>query len=120
MNEKRSILVVTTPTAPGYEIVKVLGTVSGITVRTRGVGGKIIAGIEGVLGGEVTAYTSECEKARRESLERLIENAQRMGANAVIGTDFETSEILQSTATVFSAYGTAVIVKPIEKDQAAI
>ncbi len=120
MSEKQSVLVVTTPTVPGYEIVKVLGAISGITVRTRGVGGKIVAGIEGVFGGEVTAYTSECEKARRESLKRLIENAQRMGANAVIATDFETSEILQSTATVFSTYGTAVIIKLIEKEQAAI
>jgi len=115
LSEKQSVLVVTTPTVPGYEIVKVLGAVSGLTVRTRGVGGKIVAGIEGMFGGEVTAYTYECEKARRESLQRLVENAQKMGANAVVGTDFETSEILQSTATVFSAYGTAVIIKPIEQ-----
>jgi uncharacterized protein YbjQ (UPF0145 family) len=111
------IIVVTTPDLPGYEIVKILGPVHGITVRTRGVGGKIIASIEGVFGGEVTAYTSECEKARQESLRRLIENARKMGANAVIGTDFETSDILQGTATVFAAYGTAVIVKPAEKKE---
>jgi uncharacterized protein YbjQ (UPF0145 family) len=109
------VIVVTTPELPGYEIVKVLGPVHGLTVRTRGVGGKIIAGIEGILGGEVTAYTSECEKARQESLKRLIENARKMGANAVIGADFETSDILQGTATVFASYGTAVIVKPKEK-----
>jgi len=115
MTEKQPIIVVTTPTVPGYEIVKVLGAVSGLTVRTRGVGGKIVAGIEGIFGGEVTAYTSECEKARMESLERLVENASRMGANAVVGADFETSDILQGTATTFSAYGTAVIIKPIEK-----
>jgi len=48
-------------------------------------------------------------------MQRLVENAQKMGANAVVGTDFETSEIMQSTATVFSAYGTAVIIKPIEQ-----
>ncbi len=111
------VIVVTTPELPGYEIVKVLGTVHGLTVRTRGVGGKIIAGIEGVFGGEVTSYTSECEKARRESLNRLIEKAKRMGANAIIGVDFETSDILQGTATLFSAYGTAVIAKPIEKKE---
>jgi len=115
LGEKQSVLVVTTPTVPGYEIVKVLGAVSGITVRTRGVGGKIVAGVEGIFGGEVTAYTSECEKARRESLQRLVENARKTGANAIVGADFETSEILQSTATVFSAYGTAVIIKPIEQ-----
>ena len=117
MSEKQSILVVTTPTVAGYEIVKVLGAVSGITVRTRGVGGKFIAGIEGKFGGEVTSYTSECEKARNESMQRLTESASKLGANAIVGTDFETSDILQGTATTFSAYGTAVIIKPIEKKE---
>ncbi len=114
---QQPILVVTTPTIPGHEIVKVLGAVSGITVRTRGVGGKIIAGIEGMFGGEVTTYTYECEKARKESLQRLIENAQKMGANAIVGADFETSDILQGTATTFSAYGTAVVIKPIDEGE---
>lgn len=110
---KESIMVVTTPTVPGYEIVKVLGTVHGLTVRTRGVGGKIVAGIQGIFGGEVSSYSSECEKARKESLDRLVEKARGMGANAVVGADFETSDILQGTATIFSAYGTAVIIKPV-------
>lgn len=109
------VIVVTTPSLPGYEVVKVLGAIHGLTVRTRGVGGKLVAGIEGMFGGEVTAYTSECEKARRESLERLVENARRIGANAVLAADFETADILNGTATVFSVYGTAVIAKPIEK-----
>jgi len=74
-----------------------------------------VAGIEGIFGGEVTSYSSEAEKARRDSLERLIEKAAKMGANAVIGADFETSDILQGTATLFSAYGTAVVVEPIKK-----
>ena len=111
------VIVVTTPNLPGYDIVKVLGTVHGLTVRTRGVGGKIFAGIEGIFGGEVTAYTSECEKARRESMSRLIENARRIGANAVLSVDFETADILQGTATVFSLYGTAVIAKPKKKEE---
>jgi len=101
---------------PGYRIVKVLGTVHGLTVRTRGIGGKIVAGIEGIFGGEVTSYTSEAEKARRDSMKRLVENATRIGANAIVGTDFETSDILQGTATLFSSYGTAVIVEPIKKE----
>jgi uncharacterized protein YbjQ (UPF0145 family) len=113
---EKQVIVVTTPTVPGYQIVKVLGTVHGITVRTRGVGGKIVAGIEGIFGGEVTSYTSECEKARKDSLKRLVENASKMGANAIVGADFETSDILQGTATLFSAYGTAVIVEPIKKE----
>jgi uncharacterized protein YbjQ (UPF0145 family) len=65
-----------------------------------------------MFGGEVTSYSSEAEKARKESLKRLIDKAERMGANAVIAADFETSDILQGTATLFSAYGTAVVVEP--------
>jgi len=109
------LIVVTTSVIPGYEIVKALGTVHGITVRTRGVGGKIMAGIEGMFGGEVTSYSSEAEKARKESMERLVENAKSIGANAVVRTDFETSDILNGTATIFSAYGTAVIIRPLKK-----
>ena len=110
--QQTQMMVVTTPTLPGYRVVRVLGVVTGLTVRTRGVGGKFVAGIEGMFGGEVTSYSSEAEKARKESLQRLIDKAKTIGANAVIGTDFETSDILQGTATLFSAYGTAVIVEP--------
>jgi len=117
MMSEKDVIVVTTPELPGYEIVKVLGAVHGLTVRTRGVGGKFVAGVEGIFGGEVTAYTSECEKARRESLNRLVENAKSMGANAVIAADFETSDILQGTATIFATYGTAIIAKPKEKEE---
>jgi len=109
--ERAEVMVVTTPSVPGYRIVKVLGAVHGLTVRTRGVGGKIVAGIEGIFGGEVTSYSSEAEKARRDSLARLIERAQQMGANAIVGADFETSDILRGTATLFSAYGTAVVIE---------
>jgi uncharacterized protein YbjQ (UPF0145 family) len=105
------MMVVTTPTLPGYRILKVLGVAHGLTVRTRGVGGKFVAGIEGMFNGEVTSYSSEAEKERLESLQRLIETALAMGANAIISTDFETSDILQGMATLFSAYGTAVIVE---------
>lgn len=113
--EPKQVIVVTTPTVPGYRVVRVLGVAHGITVRTRGIGGKIVAGIEGIFGGEVTSYSSEAEKARKDSLTRLIENAKKMGANAVVRADFETSDILQGTATLFSAYGTAVIIEPIKK-----
>jgi uncharacterized protein YbjQ (UPF0145 family) len=110
--KQANLMVVTTPTLPGYRVMKVLGAVTGLTVRTRGVGGKFVAGIEGMFGGEVTSYSSEAEKARKESLQRLINKAKAMGANAVIAADFETSDILQGTATLFSAYGTAVVVEP--------
>lgn len=96
---------------------KVSDGVIGLTVRTRGVGGKFGAGIRGMFGGEVTSYSSEVEKARRESLQRLIDKAKSMGANAVIGNDVETSDILQGMATLFSAYETAVVVE-LDKDRA--
>jgi uncharacterized protein YbjQ (UPF0145 family) len=115
--QQTHMIVVTTPTLPGYRVVKVLGVVTGLTVRTRGVGGKFVAGIEGMFGGEVTSYSYEAEKARKESLQRLIDKAKVMGANAVIAADFETSDILRGTATLFSAYGTAVVVEPA-KDKA--
>lgn len=76
MSEKQ-IIVVTTPAVPGYNIVKVLGATHGITMRTRGVGGKIVAGIEGIFGGEVTSYTSEAEKTRRDSSRRLLKMPQK-------------------------------------------
>lgn len=101
------IIAVTTPTVQGYKVVKVLGIVHGMTPRTRGLGGKIVGGIQSVLGGEVTAFTSEIEKAKDETLARIKANAQKMGANGIIGVDFETTEVFQ-TVVLVSAHGTAV------------
>jgi len=103
-------LVVTTPTLPGYRIKKILGVVTGLTARTRGVGGKFVAGIQSMVGGEVSAFTYEIEKARDEAIQRMKEQAQQMGANAVIGVDFESADLL--SAIVISTTGTAVIVEP--------
>lgn len=108
------IIIVTMPSIPGFRITKILGPISGITVRSRGVGGKIVAGVEGFFGGEITMYSAECERARQESLDRLVERAKELGVNAILGADFETSDIMQGTATVFAAYGTAVMIEPIE------
>lgn len=110
-------MVVTTPTLAGYRILRVVGPVYGMTIRSRGVGGKFVAGIQSMFGGEITSYVSELENARRESLERLVENARKTGANAILNTDFETSDILQSTAIVFSTYGTAAVVEPLGQDE---
>lgn len=112
------ILVVTTPTISNYKIARIIGPVYGMTIRSRGVGGKFIAGIQSIFGGEITSYVSELENARRESLQRLMENAKNMGANAVLAVDFETSDILQSSAIVFSTYGTAVVVEAIGQKEA--
>lgn len=88
-----------------------MGVVSGLTARTRGLGGKFVAGLESIMGGEVTAFTTEMEKARLEAIDRLIENARKMGANAVISLDIETSEVFEGTILI-SATGTAVVLVP--------
>jgi len=105
--------VVTTPTIQGYKITKVLGLVTGLSPRTRGVGGQLWAGIQSLLGGEVTAFTLEVEKARLEAIQRVIEQAEKLGANAIVGMDLETSEMgsAQMNIMCISATGTAVVVE---------
>ena len=110
---KKRMIVVTTPAIPGYKITNVLGVVTGLTPRTRGVLGKFVASIQSMIGGEVTAFTTELEKARAEAIDRVCEKAMALGANAIVGLDIETSDIgLQAGVTVISATGTAVVVEP--------
>jgi uncharacterized protein YbjQ (UPF0145 family) len=104
-------IVTTTPSVPGYRVVKVLGVVSGMTARTRGVLGRFIASFETLVGGEVASFTEEMLKAKDEALKRAVEQAKALGANAIIGLDFETSEVFASVVLV-SATGTAVVVVP--------
>ncbi len=82
------------PTIPGYRVKRVIGIVSGITPRTRGILGNFIAGIESMIGGEVTAFSYEIEKARAEAIDRVRAKAVAMGANAVLSVDIETSDIV--------------------------
>ena len=103
------ITIVTTPTVPGYRVTRIVGVVTGLTARTRGVGGRFVAGIQSMVGGEVSAFTSEIEKARIEAIQRIAGKAQNLGANAIIGLDIETSGILQGTVLI-SATGTAVMI----------
>jgi uncharacterized protein YbjQ (UPF0145 family) len=105
------IIAVTSQTVPGFRVKKVLGLVTGLTARTRGVGGKFIASIESMIGGEVTAFTYEIEKARVEALDRMKSKARELGANAVIAIDMETSDVFEATMLI-SATGTAVILEP--------
>ena len=105
-------MIVTTPTVPGYRITKVFGVVTGLTPRTRGILGKFVAGFESMFGGEVTAFTSELEKARLEAIRRVRNKALNLGANAVVGLDLETSDLgLQLGVVVISATGTAVVIE---------
>jgi len=103
---------VTTPTVPGYRITRVMGVVTGLTPRTRGILGKFVAGFESMFGGEVTAFTSELEKARLDAMRRVRSKAMNLGANAVVGLDLETSDLgLQLGVIVISATGTAVVIE---------
>ena len=104
------MIVVTTDEIPGYRIKEVFGLVRGNTVRARHVGRDIMASLRTVVGGEVVEYTKMLAESREQALDRLIEEAERLGANAVVGLRFITSFVLQGAAELL-AYGTAVRVE---------
>jgi uncharacterized protein YbjQ (UPF0145 family) len=108
------IIVVSTPYLPGYRITKTIGFTWGLIVRSRGLGRNITAGLRSLAGGEIHEYTELLNQSREQALGRLKEHAKALGANAVIGVQFDSSEI--SYMTELLAYGTAVIVvKDTEK-----
>ncbi|MXY44350.1 MAG: YbjQ family protein [Dehalococcoidia bacterium] len=101
------MIVTTTDAIPGATIVETLGLVRGSTVRARHIGRDIMAGLRNIVGGEVDEYTKLLAEAREESLQRMIESAEAMGGNAVVGTRFITAGVAQGAAEIV-AYGTAV------------
>jgi len=113
MTKEDGFFVVTTPTVPGYIITKVVGLVNGLSPRTRGLGGVIRGMVQSIGGGEITAFTSEIEKARVEAVSRAIVQARSQGANAIVGLDMETSDVggESSFITLISATGTAVVIE---------
>ncbi len=104
------IILSTTETLPGYRVVKVLGVVTGSTVRAKHLGKDIVAALRNVVGGEVKEYTELLAQARATALKRMVEKAKEMGANAVIGVRFSTSAIAGGAAEIL-VYGTAVVVE---------
>ena len=104
------MIVVTTESIPGKEVVKVLGLVEGNTIRARHMGRDIVAGLKNIVGGEISDYTKMMAESREQSLDRMVADAERLGANAIIGTRFITSSLMQGASELFS-YGTAVVVK---------
>lgn len=104
------MIVVTTETIPGKEIVDVIGVVSGGTVQSKNIGKDIGAGLKGLVGGEMKSYTAMMEEARDIALKRLIDKAADSGANAVVSMRFMTSAIVQGASEVI-AYGTAVVIE---------
>src|SRR5579871_4657561 len=103
--------VVTTESIAHYRIVETKGQVFGVVVRSRGLGGNIMAGLRSLAGGEIIEYTKLLEDARRHAIDRMVQNATAMGANAVIRMQFDSSEI-GTTMSEVVAYGTAVVVEP--------
>ena len=102
-------LVTTAFTLDGYKVVKQLGLVRGITVRSRSIIGNIGAGIQILFGGNIRLYQELCERARQDAYLIMIEHARQMGANAVIGMRYDANEVMNGVTEVL-AYGTAVVV----------
>ncbi len=101
------MIVVTIEQIEGKRITETLGLVRGSTIRARHVGRDIMASLRNIVGGEVKDYTVMLAQAREEALERMIEQAEKMGANAIVGTRFVTSMVMSGAAEMV-AYGTAV------------
>ena len=97
-------------TVPGRKITKFFGVVSGSTVRTKHIGRDMAAGIKNIFGGELQGYTELLKESRQDALERMVAEAESLGANAVVNVRFSTSSVAQGAAELF-AYGTAVHVE---------
>jgi len=104
-------MVTTTFELPNYRVVQNLGVVRGIVVRSRNIFATIGASLQTIVGGNITVWTSLCEQTRADAFEIMIQHATELGANAVIGARYDTTEISQGVTEVL-AYGTAVIVEP--------
>jgi len=95
----------------GYDVVRTLGVVRGIIVRSRSIFGTIGAGLETLVGGKITLFTELCEKTRQEALDLLLQHAGELGGNAVVGIRYDATEVMQGVTEVL-AYGTALVVQP--------
>ncbi|TNF73648.1 MAG: YbjQ family protein [Acidobacteria bacterium] len=107
------MIVTTTDTIVGKRIVRTLGLVRGNTIRARHVGRDIVAGLRSVVGGEISEYTKLMAEAREQAVDRMVEEAQKLGANAVVEVRFSTSEVMKAAAELL-AFGTAVVVEDDE------
>jgi len=105
------MIVVTMNDLPGHRVVRVIGMVRGITVRSRNLIANIGGGLQSLLGGNVTIYTDLAEQARREAYDELVRHATEVGANAIIAMRYDANEIMEGITEVL-AYGTAVVVEP--------
>src|SRR4051794_23449201 len=98
----------------GFRIIRTMGVVRGIVVRSRSVFGTIGASLQTIVGGNITILTNLCEKTRGEAFNLMLEHAAQLGGNAVVGARYDATEIMQGVTEVL-AYGTAVVVEPVAK-----
>jgi uncharacterized protein YbjQ (UPF0145 family) len=105
------VVIVTTPYLTDHRIVEAKGQVFGLVVRSRGLAGNLAAFFRSLVGGEIHEYTSLLEDTRRQAIDRMVQNATVMGANAIISFRFDSSELSGSMSEIV-AYGTAVVVEP--------
>jgi uncharacterized protein YbjQ (UPF0145 family) len=105
------MIISTAPFIAGHTVTETKGQVFGLVVRSRGLGGNLIAGLRSIAGGEIHEYTSLLEDTRRQAVDRMVQNATMMGGNAIISMRFDSSE-LAGTMSEIVAYGTAVVVTP--------
>ncbi|HEU5154260.1 MAG TPA: YbjQ family protein [Gemmatimonadales bacterium] len=96
----------------GYRIIQNFGVVRGITVRSRSLFGTIGASLQTLIGGNISLFTELCEHAREEAFQIMVQHAEELGANAVIGVRYDAAEVMQGTTEVL-CYGTAVLVEPV-------
>jgi len=101
----------TNPCLAGQRVVRELGTVRGIVVRSRSIIGNFGAGLQTIFGGDITIYTELCERARQDAYERMCAHAATLGANAIIGLRYDATEVMAGVTEVL-CYGTAVVVEP--------
>ena len=104
------MIIVNTPSIPNKTIIDVLGIARGSTVRARNVGQDIFAGLKNIIGGEISEYTKLQAQSREQALQRMRDDAERIGANAIVNVRLTTSMVMQGCSEIL-AYGTAVVVK---------
>jgi len=107
---KIQMIITNTETVPNKEIIEILGIARGSTVRARNVGRDIFAGLKSIIGGEIEEYTKLQAQSREQAMQRLIQDAAQLGADAVVNVRFNTSQIMQGASEML-AYGTAVKLK---------
>jgi len=108
------MFITTTFTIEGYEIIEYKGLVRGIIVRAPTIAQGLVGGLKNIVGGRIGAYTETCEQARQQAYDSMLQHAQQVGANAIVGVRYDAAEVVsQGSATEVLCYGTAVVIRKI-------